>query len=99
MNLYRQESDRPRKSFTPKQIIAKLRQIEVLISQGHSVAGGCPGGWNLGAELLPLAYGVWRVTQARQLKALKRENQQLKRLVADLALDKVMLEEVARGNF
>jgi len=39
INLYRQESDMPRKSFTPEQIIAKLRQIEVLISQGHSVAG------------------------------------------------------------
>ena len=39
------------------------------------------------------------VTQARQPKALKRENQQLKRLVADLALDKAMLEDVARGNF
>jgi hypothetical protein len=43
----------PRKSFTPEQSIAKLRQIEVLISQGHSVAGGR----HLGAELLPLAYG------------------------------------------
>ena len=39
------------------------------------------------------------VTQARQLKALKRENQQLKRLVADLALDKAMHEEVSQGNF
>ena len=39
------------------------------------------------------------VTQAKQLKALKRENQQLKRLVADLALDKAMLEEVSPGNF
>ena len=38
------------------------------------------------------------VTQARQPKALKRENQQLKRLVADLALDKAMLEEVSRGK-
>ena len=45
----------PRKSFTPKQIIAKPRQIEVLISQGHSVARGCLGGWNLETELLPLA--------------------------------------------
>ncbi len=41
MNLYGQESEMPRKSFTPEQIIAKLRQIEVLISQGQSVAGGC----------------------------------------------------------
>jgi hypothetical protein len=55
IDLYRQESDRPKKSFTPEQIIAKLRQIEVLISQGHAVAGGCPGGWNLETELLPLA--------------------------------------------
>ena len=39
------------------------------------------------------------VTQARRLKALKRENQQLKRLVTDLALDKALLEEVSRGNF
>ena len=45
------------------------------------------------------AYGGMGVTQAKQPKALKRENQQLKRLVADLALDKAMLEEVARGNF
>ena len=52
----------PRKSFTPEQIIAKLRQVEVLISQGHAVAGGLPGGWDLGAELLPLmlrSIGVW----------------------------------------
>ena len=39
------------------------------------------------------------MSQARRLKALKRENQQLKRLVADLALDKALLEEVSRGNF
>ena len=44
-------------------------------------------------------YGGMGVAQAKQLKALKKENQQLKRLVADLALDKAMLEEVARGNF
>jgi len=41
MNLYRQEWEMPRKSFTPEQIIAKLRQSEVLISQEHSVVGGC----------------------------------------------------------
>ena len=91
----------PRKSFTPEQIIAKLRQIEVLISQGQSVAVGCRA-----AGISEQSYYRWRkeyggmgVTQAKQLKALKRENQQLKRLVADLALDKAMLEEVARGNF
>ena len=91
----------PRKSFTPEQIIAKLRQIEVLISQGHSVVGGCRE-----AGISEQSYYRWRkeyggmgVTQARQLKALKNENQQLKRLVADLAPDKAMLEEASRGNF
>ena len=58
MNLYRQESDMPRKTYSPENIIGKLRQIEVLISQGHSVAEGCLGGRHLGAELLPLAQGV-----------------------------------------
>ena len=73
----------------------------MLISQGHSVAGDCRE-----AGISEQSYYRWRkeyggmgVTQAKQLKALKRENQQLKRLVADLALDKAMLEEVARGNF
>jgi transposase-like protein len=45
----------PRKSFTPEQIIAKLRQIEVLISQGHSVAGGCRA-----AGILEQSYYRWR---------------------------------------
>ena len=91
----------PRKSFTPEQIIAKLRQIEVLISQGHAVAGGCreSGISEQSDYRWRKAYGGMGVTQARRLKALKRENQQLKRLVADLALDKALLEEVSRGNF
>ena len=91
----------PRKSFTPEQIIAKLRQIEVLISQGQSVAGGCRE-----AEISEQSYYRWRkeyggmgVTRAKQLKELKKENELLKRLVADLTLDKAVFEEVARGNF
>ena len=74
-----------RKSFPPEQIIAKLRQIEVLISQGHSVAGGCreAGISEQGYYRWRKAYGGMGVTQAKQLKALKLENQQLKRLVAE----------------
>tara|TARA_B100001964_G_scaffold211217_1_gene246284 strand:+ start:2367 stop:2576 length:210 start_codon:yes stop_codon:yes gene_type:complete len=56
INLHRQELEMPRKSFLPLKIIAKLRQIEVLTSQGQSVTGG---GRHLGAELLPLAQRVW----------------------------------------
>ncbi len=91
----------PRKTYSLENINGKLRQIEVLIGQRHSVAGGYQE-----AGISEQSYYRWRkayggmgVTQAKQLKALKNENQQLKRLVADLAPDKAMLEEASRGNF
>ena len=91
----------PRKSYTAEQIIAKLRQIEVLVAQGKAVAVACKE-----AEISEQTYYRWRkeygglkLDQARRLKELEKENQRLKRLVADLSLDKAMLEEVAKGNF
>ena len=53
------------------------------------------------AELLPLAKGIWRVKvdQARRMKDLERENARLRRAVSDLTLDKLILQEAARGNF
>ncbi len=88
----------PRKSFTPEQIIAKPRQIEGLIGQGQSVAGG---GRYLGAELLPLAQRVWGhgCDPSQAIEGAEEGESTAERLVADLALDKAMLEEVARGNF
>ena len=91
----------PKKSFSPEQIIAKLRQIEVLVAQGNSVAVACKE-----AEISEQTYYRWRkeygglrLDQAKRLKELEKENQRLKKLVADLSLDKAMLEEVAKGNF
>ena len=91
----------PRKSYTAEQIIAKLRQIEVLVAQGKVVAVACKE-----AGISEQTYYRWRkeygglkLDQARRLKELEKENQRLKRLVADLSLDKAMLEEVAKGNF
>ena len=91
----------PKKSFSPEQIIAKLRQIEVLVAQGNSVAVACKE-----AEISEQPYYRWRkeygglrLDQAKRLKELEKENQRLKKLVADLSLDKAMLEEVAKGNF
>ena len=91
----------PKKSFSPEQIIAKLRQIEVLVAQGKSVAVACKE-----AEISEQTYYRWRkeygglrLDQAKRLKELEKENQRLKKLVADLSLDKAMLEEVAKGNF
>ena len=91
----------PRKTFTPEQIIAKLRQIEALIAQGKAVGIACKD-----AGISEQTYYRWckeygglRLDQARRLKDLEKENQRLKKLVADLSLDKAMLEEVSKGNF
>jgi putative transposase len=91
----------PRRSFTAEQIIAKLRQIEVLMGQGNPAVVACKE-----AEISEQTYYRWRkeygglrLGQAKRLKDLEKENQRLKKLVADLSLDKAMLEEVAKGNF
>ena len=89
-----------RKTFTPEQIIGKLREAEVLLSQGQTV-----GAVSRKLEVTEQTYYRWRkeyggmqVEQARRLKELERENAQLKRLVADLSLDNSILKEAARGN-
>jgi putative transposase len=91
----------PKKNFTPEQIVAKLRQIEVLISQGKGVPQACKE-----AGISDVSYYRWRkeygglqVDQAKRLKALEQENARLKRVVADLSLEKAMLKELASGNF
>jgi putative transposase len=89
-----------RKTFTPEQIIGKLREAEVLLSQGQTV-----GAVSRKLEVTEQTYYRWRreyggmqVEQARRLKELDRENARLKKLVADLSLDNSILKEVARGN-
>jgi transposase-like protein len=90
-----------RKRFTPEQIIAMLREAEVLLSQGAQVADV----WRkLGVSEQTYyrwrkEYGGMRVDQAKRLKELEQENARLKKLVADLSLDNVILKEANRGNF
>src|SRR5918995_2229948 len=88
------------KRFTPEQMIAKLRQIEVQLAQGKSVALACKD-----AAISEQSYFRWRkeyggvpLEQAKRLKDLERENTRLRRLVADLALEKQVLKDVASGN-
>ena len=90
-----------RKRHTTEQIINHLREAEVELSRGKNIAEICR---QLG--ICEQTYYRWRkeygglkMDQARRLKDLERENTQLKKLVADLALDKQILEEVQRGNF
>ena len=91
----------PRKTFTPEQIIAKLRQIEVLIAQGKAVGiASKDAGINEQTYYRwRKEYGGLRLDQARRLKGLEKENQRLRRAISDLTLDKLILQEAAKGNF
>ena len=90
-----------RKRHTPEQIITALREAEVGLARGKSV--------KLISRELGITeqtyyrwrreYGGMKVSQARRLKELERENGRLKRAVADLTLDKLILEEAAERNF
>jgi len=90
-----------RKSYTPEQIISKLREAEVLLSQGATVAEASKK-----TSVTEQTYYRWRkeyggmrIEQAKRLKDLEKENARLKKLVADLSLDNSILKEAARGNF
>ena len=89
----------PRKNTT-EQIISKLREAEVLLSQGKTVGEVCRT-LNISDQTYyrwRKEYGGIRSDQARRLKDLERENAQLKKLVADLSLDNSILRETVRGN-
>ncbi len=90
----------PRKRTTPEQIISKLREAEVLLSQGQTVAQVSK---QLGVTEQTYyrwrkEYGGMRTSQVRKLKDLEKENARLKKLVADLALDNAILKESISGN-
>ena len=90
-----------RKRYTPEQIIGKLREAEVALAQGQTAIQVCR---SLGIAEQTFyrwrrEYGGLKVEQARRLKALEQENARLKRAVADLTLDKLILQEAVKGNF
>ena len=74
-----------KKIYTPEQIINKLREVEILISQG--------------ATAMEASRKIGVTEQTKRLKELEKENALLKKLVADLSLDISILKEAARGNF
>ena len=90
-----------KKRYRPEDIIAKLREADIHISQGKTVAETIK---QLGVS--DVTYYRWRkeyggmtTTQAKRLKELEKENQRLRKAVSDLTLDKLILEEAARGNY
>jgi putative transposase len=90
----------PRKGFRAEEIIAKLREADVLLGQGKKVAEVVKA---LGVSEVTCyrwrqEYGGMSVPQARRLKELEKENARLRKAVADLTLDKLILQEAGRGN-
>lgn len=90
-----------RKMFTPEQIIGKLREAEVLMSKGASLAEACKkiGVTDVTFYRWRKLYGGMQVSEAKRLKEVEKENSRLRKLVADLSLDNAILKEVSRGNF
>jgi putative transposase len=90
----------PMQRYKPEQIVTMLRQIEVSIANGKTTPQACKE-----AEITVQTYYRWRkeygglkLEQAKRLKDLEKENSRLKRLVAELSLEKQVLKDVASGN-
>ena len=89
------------KKHRPEEVVAKLRQAAVLVSQGQSVADA-----SRAIGVSEVTYDRWRrefgglkTDQVRRMKELETENARLRTAIADLTLDKLILQEAARGNF
>jgi putative transposase len=96
-----QEDCMPRKSYKPEEIVARLRQVDVLVSQGQNVAEAIR---SIGVSEVTYyrwrqEYGGLKSDQVKRLKELEAENTRLRRAVSDLTLDKLILQEAARGNY
>ena len=90
-----------KKTHTPEEVVAKLRQAEVLVGQGKTVADAVraigvtePTYYRWRAE-----FGGLKLDQVKRLKELERENARLRKAVSDLTLEKVILKEAASGKW
>ncbi len=91
----------PRKRHKPEEIIAKLRQVDVLASQGQTVADAVRsiGVTEVTYHRWRQEYGGLKADRVERLEALETENARLRRAVAELTLDKLILREAASGNY
>jgi transposase-like protein len=91
----------PRKRYRPEDILSKLREADILISQGKTVAETIRvlGISDVSYYRWRKEYGGMTTSQVKRLKELEKENQRLRKAVSDLTLDKLILQEAAKGNF
>ena len=90
-----------RKRYTPEEIVTMLRQVDVLVSQGHGVSGAIR---QIGVSVITYhrwrrEYGGLKTDHVKRLKELETENARLRRAVSELTLDKLILQEADRGNY
>ena len=90
-----------RKTYKPEEIVSKLRQVDVLHSQGMPMADAIR---QIGVSEVSFyrwrkEYGGMKADQLKRLKELEKENERLRKAVSDLTLDKLILAEAAKGNF
>ena len=90
-----------KKTYKPEEIVAKLRQVDVLHSQGMTMADAIR---QIAVSEVTFyrwrkEYGGMKTDQLKRLKTLEKENERLRRAVSDLTLDKMILTEASRGNF
>ena len=91
----------PRKKYKAEEIVSKLRQVDVLVAQGNKVPDAVR---SIGVTQVTYyrwrrEYGGLQMDQVKRLKELELENQRLRKAVSDLTLDKLILQEAAKGNF
>ena len=91
----------PRKKHTREEIVAKLRQVDVLVSQGVAIAEAVRqiGVTEVTYYRWRQEYGGLKLNQVKRLKELELENTRLRKAISDLTLDKLILKEAARGNY
>jgi len=89
------------KKYSAEQIVSKLREADVLIGKGQTVADVCRQ-----LQVTDVTYYRWRkeygglsIDQAKRLKELETENTKLRKVIADLSIDNAILKEASRGNF
>jgi putative transposase len=100
-HLASRRTDMPRKRYKPEEIVAKLRQVDDLVSQGQNLTDAIR---QIGVSEVTFyrwrqEFGGLKTEQIKRLKELELENNRLRKVVSDLTLDKLILTEVAKGNF
>jgi transposase-like protein len=91
----------PKRKYRPEEIITKLREADILISQGQTVASviKAPGVSEVTYYRWRKDFGGMNTSELKRLKELEQENTRLRKAVSDLTLDKLILKEAAEGNF